>query len=297
SSGTYNGTVTVTLGNVPAKFNWCAYVSDYPPNAVINGNSYTLKGTPPFVVNGSSLGAGVTSYSGGCITSITDATGCPGLFPVPTTTSLTANPTSICNGSSAILTAVASGAASYSFDNGSSWQASPTKTVTPTATTNYTLKVRSSVGCTSTDSKTASIAVTNPSSRDVAPNSCGCASGLTTVGGYCRNLSADGASTYTGCNVEVYEVAFGNSGYTRATAKTYCSNKGGGWRLANCTELACMQSAGILTICHWYAADQGTVWAVYKRPGCVTINGTCPNGSGCSNCTGDHAALAAVCVR
>ncbi|MDR2358373.1 MAG: hypothetical protein LBD87_01050 [Prevotellaceae bacterium] len=74
-------TVTATLSNAPAgKFNWCVYGSDYPPNAVINGNSYTLKGTPPFVVNGSSLGAGVRSYSGGCITSITDATGYPGII-------------------------------------------------------------------------------------------------------------------------------------------------------------------------------------------------------------------------
>jgi hypothetical protein len=133
-----------------------------------------------------------------------------------------------------------------------------------------------------------------PATSGQTANLCGCAAGLTAVGGYCRNLAADGASTYTGCGVEVYEAAFAN-GYSRATAKTYCSNKG--WRLANCTELACLQSAGILTICHWYAADQGTTWAVYKRPGCVSVNGICPNGAGCSLCTGDHTDLAVVCVR
>jgi hypothetical protein len=232
STGTYNATVTVKLSGVPAKFNWCAYVSDYPPNAVVNGSSYTLKGTPPFVVNGTTLGAGVKIYSGGCITSITDATGCPGLFPLPTTTSLSANPTSICSGSSAVLTASASGAASYSFDDGSSWQTTTTKTVSPTTTTNYTLKVRSSTGCTSADSKTASVTVNNPSARDAVVGSCGCASDLTAVGGYCRNLSADDASTFTGCGIEVK-----NTDKSGLVSGLTCDP---GWRFPTFTEIKCM---------------------------------------------------------
>ena len=55
SSGSYNATITATLSGVPAKFNWCAYVSDYPPNAEITrgtatNGTYTLHGTHPFTL-------------------------------------------------------------------------------------------------------------------------------------------------------------------------------------------------------------------------------------------------------
>jgi hypothetical protein len=73
-------TVTAKLSNASGKFNWCAYGSDYPPNATATNGTYILKGTPPFVINGTTtLGAGVNTYSGGCITSLTDQTGCPGI--------------------------------------------------------------------------------------------------------------------------------------------------------------------------------------------------------------------------
>ena len=74
-------TVTAVLSNASGKFNWCAYGSDYPPNATAANGTYTLKGTPPFIINGTTtLGAGVKTYSGGCITSLTDPTGCPGII-------------------------------------------------------------------------------------------------------------------------------------------------------------------------------------------------------------------------
>ncbi len=77
TDGAFSSTVTVTLSGVPAKFNWCAYATDYPPNAAAyNNGTYTLKGTMPFTVNGTTT---ITSdiYSG-TINTITDATGCPG---------------------------------------------------------------------------------------------------------------------------------------------------------------------------------------------------------------------------
>jgi hypothetical protein len=80
SSGTYNTTVTVTLSNVPAKFNWCAYATDYPPNiASVNGGTYTLKGTQSFQINESPISG--NKYSGN-ITSLTDPTGCPGCIAI-----------------------------------------------------------------------------------------------------------------------------------------------------------------------------------------------------------------------
>ncbi|MDR3133651.1 MAG: hypothetical protein LBU42_06470 [Prevotellaceae bacterium] len=60
----------------PAKFNACAYVSDYPPNAAsLSGSVYTLKGSQPFVVNGGTISDNTFT---GAIHSLTDATGCPG---------------------------------------------------------------------------------------------------------------------------------------------------------------------------------------------------------------------------
>jgi hypothetical protein len=81
--GDYSATLTVplTLAAGVTQFNWCAYATDYPPNVVIHGgNSYTLRGSPPFVINGSTLPTSQTTYNA-TIHSFTDATGAPGLFP------------------------------------------------------------------------------------------------------------------------------------------------------------------------------------------------------------------------
>jgi hypothetical protein len=91
-AGTLNGrgffvnangaTVTATLSNATGQFNWCAYGSDFPPNAVDNGSSYTLKGSPPFIVTTDSgtFQVSTKTYSGSTITALTDATGCPGVL-------------------------------------------------------------------------------------------------------------------------------------------------------------------------------------------------------------------------
>jgi uncharacterized protein (TIGR02145 family) len=63
----------------------------------MNNGTYTLKGSQPFVVNNATLGAGVSSFSGTCITSLTDATGCPGIINHPFSAG------AINNGSSMVL--------------------------------------------------------------------------------------------------------------------------------------------------------------------------------------------------
>jgi hypothetical protein len=79
SGANFTGQVILQLSGVPAKFDACAYATDYPPNArALNRNNYTLHGTPPFVVNDVKLGSSVINYSG-TITSLTDATGAPGI--------------------------------------------------------------------------------------------------------------------------------------------------------------------------------------------------------------------------
>jgi autotransporter translocation and assembly factor TamB len=80
SGANFTGQVALQLTGVPAKFNACAYATDFPPNATNQNGTYTLKGTPPFIINGSATVTGRT-YSGGTITTLTDATQCPGGVP------------------------------------------------------------------------------------------------------------------------------------------------------------------------------------------------------------------------
>ncbi|MDR2359525.1 MAG: hypothetical protein LBD87_06995, partial [Prevotellaceae bacterium] len=97
-SSNYSATLTVPLTNTSAKFNWCAYVSDYPPNVAYNnvtydGGTYTFKGTPPFKLM-SADGLQIQEFNETSITvaeigfvpkNFTDATGCPGIGFCPYT--------------------------------------------------------------------------------------------------------------------------------------------------------------------------------------------------------------------
>ncbi|MDR0694470.1 MAG: hypothetical protein LBF81_04120 [Prevotellaceae bacterium] len=86
--GSYSATVTVSLANIPAntKFDWCAYVSDCPPNiGDYNNGTYTLRGTPPFTLKDASgitqTVTGKTFVQSSFIPiTMTDATSCPGYF-------------------------------------------------------------------------------------------------------------------------------------------------------------------------------------------------------------------------
>ncbi len=89
NNGAYSQKVTVTLntGNV-AKYNWCANVSDCPPNITANNGVYTFHGTAPFtliaadgvtkqIVSGKTLAAADLTITP---KSLNDATDCPGTF-------------------------------------------------------------------------------------------------------------------------------------------------------------------------------------------------------------------------
>ena len=87
NSGSYSATVTVQLNITASKFNWCAYVSDYPPNVTATNGTYTFKGTPPFTlttsngtiqtVNGTTLATSALTVTP---TTIRDKTACPSVF-------------------------------------------------------------------------------------------------------------------------------------------------------------------------------------------------------------------------
>jgi uncharacterized protein (TIGR02145 family) len=83
NSGSYSATVTVRLNVTAAKFSWCAYASDFPPNVMLDKGSYTFKGTPGFrTSNPAQTVTGKTvakaSLTVNASTTFTDATGCPG---------------------------------------------------------------------------------------------------------------------------------------------------------------------------------------------------------------------------
>jgi hypothetical protein len=101
SGGSYSATLTVAVTNADAlpRFSWCAYASDYPPNAIAQpaGGGYSLHGTPPFLINSGSIREpSRTLAAGTCITDLTDSTGCPGFVvdaPAPTIARLSASTT------------------------------------------------------------------------------------------------------------------------------------------------------------------------------------------------------------
>jgi hypothetical protein len=162
ATGAFAATVTVPLkvelAGVPI-FGWCAYATDRPPAAIAKPGGYTLQGTPPFIIQthptntSSTVSEPSHNYTECNIYKITDATGCPGDNPplIPSINSFTASTTSICVGQSATLTAAATNAERYSFDNGATWGNSASTVVSPSTTTTYTLKVtRTAGGCTVT---------------------------------------------------------------------------------------------------------------------------------------------------
>jgi uncharacterized protein (TIGR02145 family) len=97
-AGTLNGrgfyvtnnpsTVTATLNNATDKFNWCVYGSDAPPNVTAANGTYTLYGTPPFILTAAGGAAtqtvAATTIATSAVTitpvTLTDETGCPGVF-------------------------------------------------------------------------------------------------------------------------------------------------------------------------------------------------------------------------
>ena len=84
NSGSYSATITVQLTNVPAKFNWCAYVSDYPPNVKLENGTYTFNGTTDFIVSSHAQPITTKTIAKANLTvnsssTFTDATDCPGI--------------------------------------------------------------------------------------------------------------------------------------------------------------------------------------------------------------------------
>ena len=150
--------VTVNLTGYAPQFGWCGVAIDRLPRAVEMSAFYALYGTAPFIIqthptNSSSTISRDTKGYDNCIYGLADATGCPVevIPPMPAISGFTASTTTICAGQSVTLTANATNAQRYSFDNGANWQTAATKTVSPLTTTTYVLKATRTAGaCTVT---------------------------------------------------------------------------------------------------------------------------------------------------
>jgi hypothetical protein len=230
---TFSSTVTVALdGLAPGtKFNWCAYASDYPPNATPGTGAYDLHGSPPFKVNNVLLTDGVRTYSG-CINELTDATGCPGLIPAKlVVTAFTPLDTAICAGQNVTLTATATSATAYSFNNGASWTAANTVTIAPTQDTSCTVWVRNVAGCEVAYGTAASITVRPKpvaSFSSATPSACTGSSVTVVAGGgssYCftHRCTACEHNPYSSGNdiATEFDCVFDNLSCSPSTSNSY----------------------------------------------------------------------------
>jgi hypothetical protein len=171
------------------------------PTSICRGSSSTLTavGATTYTWNpGNLTGASISvSPTATTIYTVTGTTGsCTAtrtinlvVRPTPTVTAVS-NPTSICSGNSATLTA--GGASTYTWSPGAA--TGSTTVVSPTVTTTYTVTGTNLVGCTNT--RTVTLTVTNLSLTASASPTVICNGGTST-------LTASGATTYTwnpGCN-------------------------------------------------------------------------------------------------
>jgi hypothetical protein len=270
SNANFTGQITLQLSNVPAKFNACAYATDYPPNAVINaGGGYTLKGTAPFTITYNESSATTTNaktFNAGCITSITDVTGNPaGIVPALPTVTASA-PAAACKDVAVIFTATASGgtttAMTYTWNIAGSLSSTTastySKTFSTTGSNTYSVSAKNSNGCVDAISSVGTVTVSSGASRDQAVNSCGCESGLLTAcNGYCRDLDTDQASCVN--NIEVLKATASCRIYPNASGvKT-------GWEWASQSQLQSLYDAGYLA-CSGHVYWTSTVVMVGGRP-------------------------------
>jgi hypothetical protein len=265
SSGSANVTATVSLTNGVEQFNWCAYALNYPPRAVIKAaGGYDLKGTPPFTVNGTTLGNTVTTYGAGtCITSLSDATNNPTSVLPATPTVSTSNPAARCGAGAVTLTATAGGgtttAMTYTWMVGGVQHTTtsgslPLSSVAEGSTT-YSVTLTNANGCTSavkTGAITVHTAVATASISGNSSNTCpastvslsATASGATSFTWY-RNgsqVQTGASSAYTVTSSGSYTVQGKNANCTGTTSSNHVVTVNGCGSVTGCTGLHLYQT-------------------------------------------------------
>jgi uncharacterized protein (TIGR02145 family) len=258
---TSSATITAKLKDVSGRFSWCGYALGAPPNATVNPEGgYTLRGTPPFIINGIIEVSAGTFGPSPCIESFTDFTYNPGgLFPEPPAVTVSASETIVCPGTEVTFIATASGGTTSEMTY--TWDVAGT-TVTTTANTysqilsaddegTYSVRVTNAF-CTSKAFTAGSITVFSagtiatatvyttasnaPASPTVHPTSlvAACAANVE----YQWRRSGESAATLSDSNTPDYDLSLDDSNY--ATAGTYyfnryAKNKAGDWVAAEGT--------------------------------------------------------------
>jgi uncharacterized protein (TIGR02145 family) len=167
---TSSATITAKLSGVnDSRFSWCGYAFNVPPNATVNpGGGYTLRGTPPFIIDGYIEVSAGTFGPGTCITSITDFTYNPeGRIPDPPAVTVSASETEVDPGTEVTFTATASSGATTAMTY--TWDVAGTTAITDENTysqilstpgeNTYTVRVTNANGCTGEWSNPGSICV------------------------------------------------------------------------------------------------------------------------------------------
>jgi hypothetical protein len=158
TKGSFSATVQLLTATADL-YGACAYASSYPPvGQYVSESEIVFSGTPWYEIKllhsdgytVETIASGSTfllpcSYT---VSSFTDATGAPGIIKclAPTNLTLTANPETICAGTTVTLTASADDAVSYSID-GTNWQPEAVFYVKPDANASYTLYAKTEEGC------------------------------------------------------------------------------------------------------------------------------------------------------
>jgi hypothetical protein len=211
--------LTATAGAASYQFNNGSWQTGNTTNVTVNSTTtYTVKARSPL---------GCETAAAASATVVGEA--------APSLTSLTVSAASVCTGAAATLTATVSGATSYSFDDGTTWQTENTLQVTPTTTTTYTLRAKNALGCISSDSKTVTLTVSVPPTATItsAPSTACPGSGFLVYasGGssYCFSTSGTCNPTATtsysyqsmpNYSITVYVTVRNAAGCTASTSKT-----------------------------------------------------------------------------
>jgi hypothetical protein len=203
----------------------------------------------------------------GCTASLANAAAVT-VNSLPAGLSLAASPAAVCAGQAATLTASATGAELYSFDDGATWQPGATKVVTPIATTNYTLYVRSAAGCTATLPNAAAVTVNSlPTGLSLAASPAAVCAGQSAT----LTASAAGAAAYSLNGTDWQPANTFNVTPTVTTNYTLYARSAAG-----CT--ASLPNAAAVTVHSLPATPTSPVPATRCGAGNVTIGATAPGG-------------------
>jgi hypothetical protein len=254
------------------KFNWCAYALNTPPKAVLQAaGGYKLQGTPPFVVNGSTLDAGVKTFGAGtCIISLTDATDNPTFILPAAPTVSTSNPAARCGAGAVTLSATAGGGTTTT--NTYTWVVDGG--AAQTTSTGSLALASVAVG-----SRTYSVTVTNANKCTSAA-----ATGTITAHGIPTITYASGSTNQTvNSGTAITAIKYNTSNATGASLTAQPTGVSGSWTSSVYTISGTPSNTGTFTFTAAATNTNGCTGTTAS--GTITVTQSCTNCASWSACT------------